>query len=172
LKKVLIFGNSGSGKSTLAKSLSKEYNITHLDLDVLAFKKESPMERKNIDSSMIDINKFINKHNSWVIEGGYSDLLEPLLKDANEIYFLNLSSEICQKNAKSRMFEPHKYESKDAQDKNLDMLLNWIIDYYNRSDSFSKIEHKKIFEKFTGKKIMFRTNERTTLQNARGSTST
>lgn len=162
MKKILIFGNSGSGKSTLSKKLAKDNNLAHLDLDVLAFQKESPMKRKEIKSSMIDIYTFIKNNNSWVIEGGYSDLLEPLLEDANEVYFLNLSSEECQKNAKNRSWEPHKYASKEAQDQNLHMLLEWILEYYNRDDTFSQIEHKRLYEKFSGKKTIFTNNERNT----------
>jgi len=158
MRKILVFGNSGAGKSTLSKKLSSDDNLAHLDLDTLAFKKDSPTQRRDINESMLEINEFIVKYNSWVIEGGYTDLLERLLEQANEIIFLDLSAEACQLNAKNRGWEPHKYESKKAQDKNLDMLLGWILDYYEREDSFSEIEHNRIFQKFSGNKTRISNN--------------
>lgn len=159
MKKVLVFGNSGAGKSTLSKKLASNENLAHLDLDVLAFKKDPPTERRDIDASMLEINVFLAKHDAWVIEGGYADLLERLLDHANEMVFLDLSAESCQENAKNREWEPHKYESKAAQDKNLEMLLNWILDYYQREDSFSQVAHQGLFKKYSGNKTRITSNE-------------
>lgn len=158
MKKIIIFGNSGSGKSTLAKKISADENIAHLDLDTLAFKKDSPTERRKINDSMQDIYNFLSNHNSWVIEGGYADLFERFIEHVNEIIFLDLSAELCQNNAKSREWEPHKYKSKEAQDNNLDMLLNWIINYYERSDTFSRASHQILFQNFSGLKTRLTKN--------------
>jgi hypothetical protein len=62
-------------------------------------------------------------------------------------------------NAKNRPWEPHKYESKKAQDENLDMLIDWISQYTSRNDTFSKVAHEKLFEEFQGKKTMYVSNE-------------
>lgn len=123
MKKILVFENSGSGKSTLSKKLFVEYNLAHLDLDTLAFKINSSTQRRNIAESILAIHEFIEEHDAWIIEGGYTDLLEPLMSQASEIYFLNLSVEKCQENARNRAWEPHKYLLKETQDKNLGMLL-------------------------------------------------
>lgn len=152
MRKIIVFGNSGSGKSTLAKRLSQDIKIAHLDLDTLAFKVDQPTERRCVEESLEDVITFLESNNSWVIEGGYSDILGPILYYANEVVYLDLPVKCCEENALSREWEPHKYESKEAQDQNLDMLINWIKDYYLRDDEFSKFSHDKLFEGFSGNK--------------------
>jgi len=167
LKRILIFGNSGSGKSTLAKQLCRSENLAHpglahLDLDTLAWLATSPPKRKPLDESQREINEFINTHNNWVIEGCYSDLLEMAITSANEIIYMNLPVDACIANAKNRPWEPHKYESKQAQDNNLDMLIDWIRQYSKRQDTFSEYAHKKLYESFSGKKSIFTSNTENT----------
>lgn len=152
LKKILVFGNSGAGKSTLSKRLSADEKIAHLDLDTLAFKIDFPTERRNVEDSLKEVKVFLAENDSWVIEGGYADIIEQILNFANEMIYLDLPAISCQENARNREWEPHKYESKEAQDKNLVMLLNWIQHYYSRDDTFSKTSHDKLFDRFSGKK--------------------
>lgn len=160
MRKILIFGNSGSGKSTLARRLKDTENLAHLDLDELAWQKTTPPQRAPLTESQSAIDQFTQENESWVIEGCYADLLELLLADANEMIFLNLPVEECIENARQRPWEPHKYESKEAQDANLDMLLDWIRDYDNRRDVFSRSAHECLYESFGGKKQMVTTNDR------------
>jgi adenylate kinase family enzyme len=158
VRKILIFGNSGSGKSTLAKALCDSEGLSHLDLDLLAWKPVSPPERKPLAESETEISAFINSNTDWVIEGCYTDLLEIALPFSNEIIFMNLPIELCIENAKNRPWEPHKYESKEAQDNNLDMLINWISQYSRRDDTFSESSHKHLYKSYSGKKSMFTGN--------------
>ncbi len=162
LRKILVFGNSGSGKSTLARKLSTDENIVHLDLDILAFKKEHPTKRRDIEESLKEVFLFLEGNDNWVIEGGYADIFEQILSHANEIIYLDLSAKNCQENSRNRKWEPHKYESKEAQDKNLDMLINWISDYYSRDDSFSALAHNKLYDQFPGNKKRFTSNQAAT----------
>ena len=158
MTKTIIFGNSGSGKSTLAKSLSREQNTAHLDLDTIAWLATTPPSRQALADSKREIDAFITSNSDWVIEGCYADLLELALPSAEQLIFLNLPIESCVENAKARPWEPHKYETKQAQDKNLDMLIAWIQDYKNRSDTFSKQAHLALYETFSGNKIMYTSN--------------
>jgi len=162
LKKILIFGNSGSGKSTLAKSLCDSEEVSHLDLDSLAWNNTTPPERRPLNESNAEIKRFIESNNGWIIEGCYSDLLQLAVPFANEIVFLNLPIQSCILNAKNRDWEPHKYESKEAQDANLEMLINWISDYEKRTDNFSKHSHQSIYNSFAGSKTMYTSNDRAT----------
>ena len=73
LSKILIFGNSGSGKSILAKKICTESVIPHLALDTVAWLPTNPPERKSIAESYSEIQQFINRKDSWVIEGCYSE---------------------------------------------------------------------------------------------------
>ncbi len=142
-----------------SKKLSAQSNIAHLDLDTLAFKVDSPTQRRDVEESLQEVNVFLRENDSWVIEGGYADIFERILSDANEMLYLDLPALSCQENARNRAWEPHKYESKAAQDKNLEMLLNWILDYYARDNEFSKLSHDKLFDIFTGKKKRLSSNQ-------------
>jgi adenylate kinase family enzyme len=159
LSKVVIFGNSGSGKSTLATGLALKNQLAHLDLDTIAWKASKTPERQTIVESSQSINDFLIAHDNWVIEGCYADLLEIVTPKADKVIFLNLPASACVENAKNRPWEPHKYKSKEAQDENLDMLIDWISQYTSRNDTFSKVAHEKLFEEFQGKKTMYVSNE-------------
>ncbi len=65
---------------------------------------------------------------------------------------MNLPVHLCQANARNRPWEPHKYTSKQAQDDNLPMLLDWIAGYRERDGALSYRAHKALFESFQGKK--------------------
>jgi adenylate kinase family enzyme len=159
LSKILVFGNSGSGKSTFSKQIARKLGLAHLDLDVLAWLPTDPPKRMPIEESKEKINDFIAEHESWVVEGCYTDLLELLKHEASEVVFMDLTVEQCIANAKSRPWEPHKYTSKEAQDANLDMLIDWIRNYTFRSDSFSYESHRRLYESFHGKKIAYTENQ-------------
>ncbi|MFT4939692.1 MAG: adenylate kinase family enzyme [Paraglaciecola sp.] len=152
MRKIAIFGNSGSGKSTLAKKLANENRLAHLDLDTLAWLPTSPPERKTIPESKAEIEQFIKTNKDWVIEGCYADLLAIILTYSTEIIFMDLPIEDCVENAKNRPWEPHKYVSKDAQDDNLAMLIEWVMQYNKRRDTFSQNAHRAIFDGYKGKK--------------------
>lgn len=159
MRRILIFGNSGSGKSTVAARLHAESGLAHLDLDSLAWLPTQPPQRMPLADSLVLIDEFTSAHESWVVEGCYTDLLQALADQASEILFLNLPVELCAQNAKSRQWEPHKYESREAQDANLEMLLSWIAQYDSRDDVFSLAAHKKFFEDFPGLKMRVLSNE-------------
>ena len=150
--KVIIFGNSGSGKSTLAKKMSDQHNLSHLDLDTLAWLATEPPTRKPLADSAAIISQFITENKRWVIEGCYVDLLQLVVADAEHAIFMNLPVSSCQENARNRPWEPHKYASKAAQDANLTMLLDWIAAYDKRTDEFSYQAHRKLYNQFSKNK--------------------
>ena len=158
LAKILIFGNSGSGKSMLARRLCETQGLAHLDLDTLAWKPTSPPERKPIKESDHEIQAFTASNETWVIEGCYTDLLKLVEGQSSEIIFMNLPIELCIANAKARPWEPHKYDTKQAQDDNLPMLIDWIAQYTKRDDTFSYTAHKQFYENYSGSKRMVMRN--------------
>lgn len=152
MQKILIFGNSGAGKSTLAANLAREHQLKHLDLDTLAWLPVNPPRRRDLQESRKEIEAFIATQSSWVIEGCYADLLEIVTPHCSEIIFLNPGTDTCVKNCKSRPWEPHKYASKEAQDANLEMLIEWVKNYETRNDEFSLTAHRRVYDNFKGKK--------------------
>ncbi|MCA1799404.1 MAG: shikimate kinase [Xanthomonadaceae bacterium] len=159
MRKVIVFGNSGSGKSTLAAELRDE-GLAHLDLDVLAWLPTTPPERRSIEQAYVDIQQFMTGNAEWVIEGCYADLLELVKPFATEAIFMNLPVHLCQENARNRPWEPHKYETKAAQDDNLEMLLDWIAGYADRDDALSLSAHRAIYDSFRGEKKVITNNNR------------
>jgi hypothetical protein len=86
-------------------------------------------------------------------------LLAQTLAKCSEIIFMNLPIELCITNAKNRPWEPHKYESKAAQDANLAILIDWIAQYDQRTDTFSKLAHQQLYDEFAGKKTQYINNQ-------------
>ena len=163
MKKIIIFGNSGSGKSTLAKHYVKEFSLAHLDLDILAWQDTVPPQRRELKASLIELEKFIAEHDNWVIEGVYADLLSETAVKATKMIFVNPGVDICIENSKNRPWEPHKYPSKEAQDENFSMLIDWIKQYPHRDDEMSLGAHRKLFDGFVGEKVEYDSNDRNKL---------
>lgn len=159
MERILIFGNSGSGKSSLAKALSRLYQADHLDLDVIAWEADCPGVRVGFEESRCGLMRFIQETDSWVIEGCYSGLLMEAAAHCTEMIFLNPGVEACVENCGARHWEPHKYPSREAQDANLRMLVEWVREYETREDEFSLREHRKLFDTHEGRKVEYKSNE-------------
>jgi len=159
VSRYLLLGNSGSGKSTLALRLARTHGLPHLDLDTLAWQPTTPPERRPLDESTREIDSFLEGKDRWVIEGCYADLLAVPLPRCTRLLFLNPGVDACVANAHARPWEPHKYESKGAQDANLQMLIGWIREYDTRDDVFGLRAHRALFEGFTGDKLELTSRE-------------
>jgi hypothetical protein len=138
--------------------LAEQDGLAHLDLDTLAWLPTYPPRRSPLSESKKAIDAFTAVHQNWVIEGCYTDLLELVSAQATEIVFLNLDVEHCVANAGKRPWEPHKYPTKEAQDANLVMLIDWIRQYETREDEFSLSAHLAFYEQFEGRKRMEKEN--------------
>jgi adenylate kinase family enzyme len=150
--RIVVIGNSGSGKSTLASRLAAEHGIEHLDLDTLAWQPTHPPERVPLEVAEKSLRRFADRNDQWVVEGCYADLVELLLPEATELVFLDLPVDACRQNARTRPWEPHKYPSKQEQDANLEMLLEWISAYPEREGVLGRRAHRALFDSFAGTK--------------------
>ncbi|MFV2057798.1 MAG: shikimate kinase, partial [Thiohalomonadales bacterium] len=160
MQRIIIFGNSGSGKSTLALQYATAKALPLLDLDTLAWLDSDPPQRRKLEDSARDIESFTGANPFWIIEGCYADLLGLVIDLATDVVFLNPGVETCLKNCKSRPWEPHKYATIEKQDQNLEMLLQWVKQYPQRTDDFSLTSHQRLFSNFNGKKTEFNSNAR------------
>lgn len=158
MSRIVIFGNSGSGKSTLAAALARQAELAHLDLDTLAWDPVNPAQRRPLDASLVDLAAFIQAQQKWVVEGCYSDLLSSAISHCTRLVFLNPGIDSCIQNCRNRPWEPHKYPSPEAQNRNLAMLIGWIREYETRVDEFSLRSHRRLFDEFQGDKIELRTH--------------
>ncbi len=159
MTRFLLVGNSGSGKSTLATRLAAGYGLAHLDLDPLAWLPSSPPSRRALADSERDIRSFTEANTRWVIEGCYADLLALVGARGATLVFLNPGIDACIENARTRPWEPHKYESRAAQDANLEMLIAWIAGYATRTDPLSLSAHRRLFAEFAGNRIELTSRE-------------
>jgi adenylate kinase family enzyme len=155
MTRYVLLGNSGSGKTTLAHQLA----LPHLDLDTLAWYPGTPPRRRPLAETEREIVAFIASHDDWVIEGCYADLAALALPHGAELVLLNPGVDACIKNAHSRPWEPHKYATREAQDANLAMLVDWIRGYETREDELSLRAHRALFDGFTGPKRELTTPE-------------
>lgn len=153
MHRIIIFGNSGAGKSTLAKALAERHALGHLDLDHIAWQATEPPTRAPLAQTAAQIAAFTQAHASWVMEGCYADLLALAAANCSLMIFLNPSVEVCLAHCRARPWEAHKYASKAAQDVNLPMLLEWVAQYGTRSDAFSLLQHRALFDQHRGRKF-------------------
>lgn len=150
--RIAIVGNSGSGKSTLARRLSDGEQVTVLDLDTVAWEPGKIAEARPSDAAAADVREFCRSRESWIIEGCYAGLIEASFEFEPLLLVLDPGVEQCLQNCRSRPWEPHKYASKEEQDKGLAYLLGLVEEYYSRKGDMSLASHKAVFEKYSGPK--------------------
>lgn len=73
--KILIIGFLGAGKSTLAYEINKRFHLPRLNLDELHRNPKTGEYRSQCDSTT-QLEKFLNTHSGWVIEGCQKYLYE------------------------------------------------------------------------------------------------
>ncbi|MEM1368728.1 MAG: AAA family ATPase [Cyanobacteria bacterium P01_H01_bin.15] len=149
--KIVLIGNAGAGKSTLSRQLLDSGPAARLSLDELAFSGSS--ERRPLADSISDAMKFVEENESWIVEGCYSDIIEPLLEQTETLIFLNPGVEVCIRHCNARPWEPEKFTSSAEQDGNLENLIKWVKDYETRTDEYGLKRHRALFEGFNGAKV-------------------
>lgn len=150
--RISIIGNSGSGKSTLAQRLAQCYPSPVLDLDTVAWEPGKIAVPRDPVAAAADVISFCTSNPDWIIEGCYADLVRASLPFDPYLLFLDPGLEQCLSNCKSRPWEPHKYKSKQEQDKGLAFLLSWVAEYYSREGHMSRLSHAALYESYSGRK--------------------
>jgi len=148
--KIILLGNAGAGKSTLSRRWMAEQPAVRLSLDEVAFHAGS--ERRPLEESLADVRRFILENESWIIEGCYADIIEPILGECDQLIFLNPGVEVCIAHCRARPWEPEKFGSKAEQDDNLKTLIEWVASYATRSDEYGLRRHRALFDAFPGNK--------------------
>lgn len=151
--KVILLGNAGAGKSTLARKLLTKQPAARLSLDEVAF--QAGTQRRPLQESIDEVKRFIANHESWIIEGCYADIIEPILAECEELIFLNPGVEACVAHCRTRPWEPEKFGTPQEQDENLENLIAWVRSYETRTDQYGLRRHRALFESFHGEKYEF-----------------
>lgn len=153
--KTILLGNAGSGKSTLSRRLLAKEPAARLSLDEVAF--QDGTERRPLQESIGDVRRFIAEHESWIIEGCYADIIEPILPHCQQLIFLNPGVDVCVAHCRARPWEPEKFGSSTEQDANLENLIEWVRSYETRPDEYGLSRHRKLYDAFPGKKVELNT---------------
>jgi len=148
--KLILLGNAGAGKTTLAARLVATQPASRLSLDEVAFGEGT--DRRPLHDSLCEVKRFIADNESWIIEGCYADIIEPILEHCDELVFLNPGVEACVFHCRSRPWEPRKYRSSREQDHNLAMLIQWVRSYETRTDEYGLRRHRALYQSFQGRK--------------------
>jgi adenylate kinase family enzyme len=146
--RTILMGNAGSGKTTLARELAARDRAACLSLDDVAFAEGEA--RRPLDVSIAECLRFIEAHESWVIEGCYADIIEALLPRCEELVFLNPGVETCIARCRQRAWEPDKFPSPEAQQQHLPSLIDWVSTYETREDEYGLRAHRRVFDAFAG----------------------
>ena len=92
--KIAVLGFSGCGKSTLARKLGEKYQLPVLHLDSVQF--AANWVERELEDKLRDVAAFMDSHDSWVMDGNYSNLLqERRLEEADRIIMLELNRFVC-----------------------------------------------------------------------------
>jgi adenylate kinase family enzyme len=109
--KIQVCGFSASGKSTFSKALAKYYNTKVLHLDTLHF---GPNWEIIPDTEMAKkIDEFLDKNDSWVIDGNYIDSLDIRLEKADLVIMLDIDLKTCIKSIVIRTIKGYFIKRKD-----------------------------------------------------------
>jgi adenylate kinase family enzyme len=150
--RVIVIGNSGSGKSTYARALVAREALAYLELDRIVWEPHQVAVARPAELVRAELDAFVAAHDRWVIEGCDGDLAERALPHATELVLLNPGRDACVANNRRRPWEPHKYDSAEAQERMLAFLVWWVGDYYVRDDARSLAYHRRLFDGHAGAK--------------------
>ncbi|MRI35092.1 AAA family ATPase [Endozoicomonas sp. OPT23] len=151
MNRILIFGNSGSGKSWLSREISKQENLSEINLDSIFWMPGGFSQKRSNEEVEIKINE-LKSLESWVVEGVFGGLVENFITEATEVIFLDFSWEECSENllyrgsGSSKKLDPEVAEIKYKE------LLQWASEYWTRKSKSSHSFHNFLYESFKGRK--------------------
>jgi uridine kinase len=141
--RILIVGNSGSGKSWLSRELGQRLKIAPIDLDTVHWEPGGFQVAR--DKAMARaIVREIASQDIWIMEGVYGWLAQEILSRVTALIWLDMPSEDCLDNLRSRGPNAERDEKAFAA------LLAWSAAYQMRQTSSSAMGHGRVFTAFSG----------------------
>lgn len=100
MHKIIVIGCPGSGKSTFSKKLASIINIPLYHLDLIWNKPDkTTITREEFDQ---ELSKIFQEE-KWIIDGNYQRTLEKRIREADTIFLLDYSLEVCLTSATNRV---------------------------------------------------------------------
>ena len=100
--KIMVVGSSGSGKSTLSRMLSKVLDIPLYHLDALFWQPNWVLMSREARAS---IQGLLIQKPAWIMDGGYRDIIDARIDEADVIIFLAVQRYVCLYRVFKRLFE-------------------------------------------------------------------
>ena len=149
LTRILIIGNSGSGKSWLSERLAEYLPVPWVDLDSIHWlSDEHSIPRPRAEA--LGMARVLASKERWVIEGVYGGIVSELLPRATALIWLCVEDAECVANVRQREAQ------RDEHDELLIALLAWAGSYRTREESSGFAAHQRLFEGFSGSKLILR----------------
>ena len=85
-RRVAVVGSSGAGKTTVARVIAQELGLPRLELDELYHQPNwKPLDSDEFKGCVTD---FLARHDSWVIDGNYLEVVDLIWSRATTVIWL------------------------------------------------------------------------------------
>lgn len=121
MKRIIILGPGNAGKSTLAAKLGGKLNLPVHHLDKYFWKEDWVMAT---DQEQTEIHDALIKEDRWVIDGGFSNLLDDRLARADTVVLLNFPRRVTIPRWFRRMWMNRSKSRSDMGGNNVERF-NW-----------------------------------------------
>lgn len=153
--KIAILGLSGSGKSTLARHLAITYGLPLLHLDTVQFL--SGWRNRPIDEQRAMVRAFLDDHESWVIDGNYTNLYYRERLDDTDLIVVMLFNRFVRLHRTFRRLRAYRGQSRPSMTAGCEERMNadfvwWIL--HRGCDAKHMLEYRTVMERYAGKTVV------------------
>ena len=152
-RRVVVMGPPGAGKSTLARLIGARLGLPVFHLDQFFFAPgwaEVPR-----DTFVAEVERLAAMP-EWVIDGNFTFAIEPRLRAADTVIYLDMPSWLCVTRVLWRIWRGYgrtRFDMRDGCPEHLDLSFVWFTWTYNRVSRMRKLE---IVERFAGRRVVLR----------------
>ena len=103
MRRVIVIGSPGSGKSRFSRALHQATGLPLVHLDLLYW---------NADQTVVLRSVFLERlqealsQDAWIIDGNYASTMEMRLQNADTVFWLDYSTEVCLAGLRERRGKP------------------------------------------------------------------